>query len=100
MAAHRYGPPSGTQAMEYVVGALAAFVVLVLVASRLPVEPQVAGPRGGLARYNITPIFVIAAVALLVRVLPIPALGFSLAGTMAAGGYAIAVSLADMYGRR
>jgi hypothetical protein len=43
---------------------------------------------------------VIGLVALIVHVLPSPTPGFLLAGAVAAGGYALAISLVDAYGQR
>lgn len=100
MTAHAYGTPSGAQATEFVAGALLAFVLLVALAARPPVEPGPIPPLSGLARYNVTPLFVIALVALVVHVLHSPRIGFLLSGAIAAGGYALTISLVDVYTRR
>lgn len=100
VAAHAYGMPSGTRAAEFVAGALLAFVILVAIAARPPLEPGPVLPLMGIARYNVTPIFVIGLVALAVRILSSSTLGFPVAGGIAAGGYAISISLIDLYTRR
>jgi len=100
VTAHTYGSPSGTRATEFVAGALLAFVLLVAVAARPSAEPGLTAALAGLARYNITPLAVIALVALVVHLVPSPAVGFFLAGAFAAGGYALAVSLFEVYTRR
>lgn len=100
MAAHAYGPPSGTRAAAFVAGALLAFVLLVAVAARPPKEPGPIAPLTGFARYNVTPLAVIALVVLTVHLVPSPSIGFFLAGTLAAGGYALAISLFELYLRR
>ena len=94
------GAASATEAAEFVVGALLAFVVLVAVAARPPQEPGPLPPLTGLARYNVTPLLVIALVALVVHVLSSPSLGFLLAGLIAAGGYTLAISLLEVYAER
>lgn len=96
VTAHAYGPPSGTRAVAFVAGALLAFVLLVAVAARPPKEPGPIAPLTGFARYNVTPLAVIALVALIVQLVPSPTIGFFLAGMMAAGGYALAISLFEL----
>lgn len=100
VAAHAYGPPSGARAAAFVAGALVAFVLLVAIAARPAKEPGPVAPLTGLARYNVTPLAVIAAVALIVQFLASPTIGFFLAGTTAAGGYALVISLFELYLRR
>lgn len=100
VAAHAYGAPSGTRAAEFVAGALVAFVLLVAVAARPPMGPGPTVPLTGLARYNVTPLAVIALVGLTVRLIPSAAVGFVVAGAVAAGGYALAISLFEVYTRR
>lgn len=100
VATHAYGPPSGTRAAEFVAGALLAFVVLVAIAARPPEEPGPTSALTGLARYNITPLAVIALVALVVTLVPSATVGFFLSGVAAAGGYALAISLFEVYVRR
>ena len=100
VADHAYGAPGGMRAAEFVAGALLAFVLLVVVAERHAVHQGPAPPPVGLARYNVTPLAVIALVALVVRLVPSPTVGFLAAGAMAAGGYALTVSLFEAYARR
>lgn len=100
VASHAYGSPSGVRAAEFVAGALLAFVLLVAVAVRPPMEPGPVPPLSGLARYNVTPIAIIALVVLVVHVVPSPGVGFFVAGIVAAGGYALAISLFEAYARR
>jgi len=100
VTAHAYGAPSGTRATEFVAGALLAFVLLVAVAARPPTEPGPTAPLAGVARYNVTPLAVIALVALVVHIVPSPTVGFVLAGAFAAGGYALAISVFEVYARR
>lgn len=100
VASHAYGPPSGTRAMEFVAGALLAFVLLVAVAARPPRDPGPTPPLTGVARYNVTPLAVIALVLLAVNLVPSRTVGFFLAGSLAAGGYAVAISLFEVYAHR
>lgn len=100
VATHAYGPPSSVQATEFVFGALVAFVVLIVFAARPPRQPGPTKALTGYARFNITPLAVITAVGLLVHFISTRSVGFALSGALAAGGYALAVTLFEMYLQR
>lgn len=97
LATYAYGPPTALHAAEYVVGALAAFVLLVAFAARPHEEPGPPPALHGIARYNITPLAIIGLNGLIVHLVTAATVGFFVAGVLAAGGYALLVSLFETY---
>lgn len=92
VAANHYGSPFLTEAWGFVVGAVLAFVLLVIATGEQSEhELMQLAPRGR-ALLNVVPIVVVLATGAVVSTVPWPGIGFLLAGAMAAGGYALMVS--------
>lgn len=92
VAVHRYGFPFDPNAWSFVAGAVAAFVALAVVA-RSGLSGSIAVlPTGLRALVNVVPLVVVLAVAGLIAVVPLPGIGFPLAGLVGAGGYVVLLS--------
>ncbi|SRR5713226_3633928 len=92
VAANHYGSPFLTQAWGFVVGAVLAFVVLVIVTGEQSEDALMNVAPRGRALLNVVPIATVLIAGAVISVVPWPGVGFLLAGAMSAGGYALMVS--------
>lgn len=89
----RYGFPSALNAWGFVLGAVVAFVALAVLARGSLGGSIAMLPMGLRALINVVPLIVVLGVAGVVALMPSPALAFPLAGSVAAGGYVLLLSV-------
>ena len=92
VAVHRYGLQDWLQAWGFVVGAVGAFTVLVIVCGQgLEMSLSDLDPHGR-AFLNVVPILGVLVSVAVVYAIPWPSAGFIAGGAVAAGGYVLLVS--------
>ena len=93
VAVGRYGVPSPFAAYAFVVGAAAAFVVLVLFTSTTIRAGSIAAPAAVVAMCNGLPVAVVPIAGAVIRIVPNALVGFLVAGASAVTAYVLLLSL-------